>query len=107
MLWRTTGLLSLSRCAVSDSWEGMASNLRILDAYCELTGLRVQPSKCFGFLLKPTADSVTLNDCQAWSVGGQSLNMIGPDDTEVPGGKGGLLRGVLTPELQSQYEDWG
>ncbi|KAL7825546.1 hypothetical protein SRHO_G00341280 [Serrasalmus rhombeus] len=52
---------------VSDTWDGMAHNLHILDAFCELTGLRVQPKKCYGFLLKPLAkDSVTLNDCQAW-----------------------------------------
>ncbi|KAL7831586.1 hypothetical protein AOLI_G00291340 [Acnodon oligacanthus] len=48
---------------VSDSWDGMAYNLCILDAFCELTGLRVQPRKCYGFLLRPIGrDSVTLND---------------------------------------------
>ncbi|KAL7825010.1 hypothetical protein SRHO_G00342220 [Serrasalmus rhombeus] len=68
---------------VSDTWDGMALNLRILDAFCELTGLRVQPKKCYGFLLKPLAkDSVTLNDCQAWSIGGSPLTMIGPEESE-------------------------
>ena len=92
---------------VSDSWDGMAHNLRILDAFCELTGLRVQPRKCYGFLLKPVADSVTLNDCQAWQVGGQPLNMIGPDASErYLGIRVSPLRGVVKPELQVQYEDW-
>ena len=30
---------------VSDSWDGMAHNLRILDAFCELTGLRLSAPK--------------------------------------------------------------
>uniref|UniRef100_A0AAR2L5M9 Reverse transcriptase domain-containing protein n=1 Tax=Pygocentrus nattereri TaxID=42514 RepID=A0AAR2L5M9_PYGNA len=93
---------------VSDTWNGMKVNLQILDAFCELTGLRVQPSKCYGFLRKPIAgDSFTLNDCQAWTVGGSPLNMIGPDESErYLGIRVNPMKGVTTPELQKQYEDW-
>ncbi|KAL6470527.1 hypothetical protein MHYP_G00216540 [Metynnis hypsauchen] len=92
---------------VSDGWDGMAHNLKILDAFCKLTRLRVQPRKCYGFLRKPTADSFTLNDCQAWMVGGSPLNMIGPDESErYLGIRVNPMRGVMKPELQVQYEDW-
>ena len=34
---------------VSDSWQGMAANLEILEDFCRFSGLRVQPTKCHGF----------------------------------------------------------
>ncbi|KAL7827693.1 hypothetical protein AOLI_G00308450 [Acnodon oligacanthus] len=93
---------------ISETWDGMAYNLRILDGFCELTGLRVQPSKCYGFLLKPLAGkSYSLNDCQPWTVGGSPLNMIGPDESErYLGIRVNPKKGIMTPELQNQYEDW-
>ncbi|NXL15121.1 PO21 protein, partial [Setophaga kirtlandii] len=30
---------------LSDSWEGMCHNIRIVEAFCELTGLRTQGEK--------------------------------------------------------------
>ena len=85
----------------------MERNLSILDAYCQVSGLRVQPSKCYGFLLKPIADSVTLNDCRAWTVGGRTLNLIEPDESKRYSGIRVItLKEVMKPELQVQYEDW-
>ncbi|KYO40233.1 hypothetical protein Y1Q_0019438 [Alligator mississippiensis] len=37
---------------LSDSWEGMQHNISILEDFCNLTGLRVQPTKCHGVLLE-------------------------------------------------------
>ncbi|KAL6459453.1 hypothetical protein MHYP_G00329250 [Metynnis hypsauchen] len=70
--------------------------------------LRIQPRKSYGFIRQPIAsDSFTLNDCQAWTVGGSALNMIGPEESErYLGIRVNPMRGVMTPELQNQFEDW-
>ncbi|KAJ7417326.1 hypothetical protein WISP_65029 [Willisornis vidua] len=67
---------------LSDSWEGMKRNIKILEAFCELTGLKTQGEKCHGFYIKPTTDSYTINDCPAWTVNGTPLNVIDPGCSE-------------------------
>jgi len=53
---------------LSDSWSGMSRNLAILEAFCDITGLRVNTSKCHGFLLAKGKRSVTkINNC-VWRV---------------------------------------
>lgn len=39
---------------LSGSWERMQSNIKILEAFCDLTGLRTQGQKCHGFYIQPT-----------------------------------------------------
>lgn len=38
----------------SDSWEGRTENIKILETFCDLTGLKTQGEKCHGFYIKPT-----------------------------------------------------
>ncbi|KAM7020649.1 mitochondrial enolase superfamily member 1 [Acridotheres tristis] len=67
---------------LSDSWEDMKTNIKILETFCNLTGLRTQGEKCHGFYIKPTKDSYTINDCAAWTINGTPLNMIDPGESE-------------------------
>ena len=67
---------------VSGSWRGMSDNLRILEAFCKLSGLSIQVKKCHGFLIKPSASSYTINDCSPWSINGIPLHFIGPGESE-------------------------
>lgn len=34
---------------LSDSWEGMQVNIKILETFCKHTGLKTQREKCCGF----------------------------------------------------------
>lgn len=67
---------------LSDSWEGMYHNIKILEAFCNLTGLSTQGGKCHGFYIKPTRDSYTINNCPTWVINGSPLNMIDPGSSE-------------------------
>ncbi|KAJ8333413.1 hypothetical protein SKAU_G00414210 [Synaphobranchus kaupii] len=67
---------------LSHSWDGMSHNIKILEKFCSLTGLSVQAKKCHGFLLTPTHDSYTVNDCSPWRIGGADLHMISPEESE-------------------------
>uniref|UniRef100_UPI003D81C635 R2 retrotransposon protein n=1 Tax=Platysternon megacephalum TaxID=55544 RepID=UPI003D81C635 len=67
---------------LSDTWEGMNKNIQILETFCNLSGLKVQAKKCYGFFLSPTHDSYTINKCDAWKIDKDSLNMIQPGESE-------------------------
>lgn len=67
---------------LSDSWEGMQANIRVLETFCEHTGLKTQGEKCHGFYIKPTKDSYTINECPVWTINGTLLNMIDPGHSE-------------------------
>uniref|UniRef100_A0A8C0TZ11 Reverse transcriptase n=1 Tax=Cyanistes caeruleus TaxID=156563 RepID=A0A8C0TZ11_CYACU len=67
---------------LSNSWEGMMRNIKILETFCNITGLKTQGEKCHGFYIKPTKDSYTINDCPPWTVNNTPLNMISPGESE-------------------------
>lgn len=60
----------------------MCSNIKILETFCELTGLHSQGEKCHGFYIKPTRDSYTISGCPAWKINDASLSMIHPGESE-------------------------
>lgn len=62
---------------LSDSWKGIQHNIRILEDFCNLMSLQVQPTKCQGFFLNPTCNSYTVNTCEAWKIVGHAIMMIG------------------------------
>jgi len=67
---------------LSDSWNGMSKNLAILAAYCNLTGLKVNTSKCHSFMIaggKRKANRI--NNCPLWTMGGEALHIVGPEET--------------------------
>ncbi|MGL5774892.1 MAG: RNA-directed DNA polymerase, partial [Aeromonas veronii] len=92
---------------VSDSWQGMAHNLGILEAFCEKTGLRVKPSKSNGFLLSPTRDSFTVNNCPPWVLGGSPLNMVQAAETVgYLGVRVSPWKGIVKPTLSEDLLRW-
>lgn len=92
---------------VSSSWDGMVDNIRILESFCRLTGLAVQARKCYGFMIKPTKDSFTVNDCQNWSIGGVQLQTVGPGEVvKYLGTKVDPWKGITEPTLGEQLQDW-
>ncbi|KAJ8333400.1 hypothetical protein SKAU_G00414080 [Synaphobranchus kaupii] len=92
---------------LSHSWDGMSHNIKILEKFCSLTGLSVQAKKCHGFLLTPTHDSYTVNDCSPWRIGGGDLHMISPEESERYLGVGlSPWVGIAKPDMESQLRHW-
>lgn len=88
---------------LSGSVMGMGRSLRILESFCQLTGLRVQPKKCHGFFL----NKGVVNDCQPWEIGGTPLHMIDPGETvRYLGVEVGPQRGIVAPDLAPQLQEW-
>uniref|UniRef100_A0A8C5JJ73 Reverse transcriptase n=1 Tax=Junco hyemalis TaxID=40217 RepID=A0A8C5JJ73_JUNHY len=81
--WKTTAMAFADDLVLlSDSWDGMCHNIKILETFCNLTGLNTKGEKCHGFYIKPTKDSYTINECPAWVINGSPLNMIDPGCSE-------------------------
>uniref|UniRef100_W5LXC3 Reverse transcriptase domain-containing protein n=1 Tax=Lepisosteus oculatus TaxID=7918 RepID=W5LXC3_LEPOC len=92
---------------VSSSWEGMAKNLGILEAFCRFSGLQVQLRKCHGFMIKPTKDSFTINDALAWRIGETEIPKIGPLEVEkYLGLRVNPWRGLVRPNVVEQTHEW-
>lgn len=78
----STAMAFAEELVLSDSWEGMTKNIKILEIFCDLTALRPQGEKFHGFYIKPTKDSYTIDDCPAWTVSGTPLNGTDPGISE-------------------------
>lgn len=92
---------------LSDSWEEMKQNIKILETFCHLTGLQTQGAKCHGFFIKPTKDSYTINNCAAWTINGTPLNMIDPGDSEkYLGLQIDPWTGVAKSDLSTKIDFW-
>ncbi|CAM2107382.1 unnamed protein product [Caretta caretta] len=92
---------------LSDSWEGVNANIQILKSFCKLSGLKVQASKCHGFLLSPTHDSFTVNNCEAWKISCNGLNMIAPGESQkYLGLKFDPWIGFTKPALSDKLDTW-
>lgn len=66
---------------VSKNWEAMQLSLEIMEAFCELTSLKVQGKKCHG-VIAPGGESYVVNNCQDLSIAGEQLYMIDPGKEE-------------------------
>lgn len=66
---------------VSGSWDGMAHNILILEEFCRLTGLKIQPRKCHGFLIQKAREGRSVNLCEPWIMCGENLHMVGPEES--------------------------
>ncbi|KAK7878986.1 hypothetical protein WMY93_034179 [Mugilogobius chulae] len=62
---------------LSDSWDGMARNLAIVEAFSGLSGLKTNPKKCASFFLQHVGRKVHLNNCSRWVLGGQPIKQVG------------------------------
>ncbi|KAF4803297.1 hypothetical protein TURU_017292 [Turdus rufiventris] len=92
---------------LSDSWDSMCSNIKILETFCEPTGLQTQGKKCHGFCIKPTKDLYTINDCPPWIINGSPLNMIDPGKSEkYLGIQIDPWTGCADPGISEKLEKW-
>lgn len=55
---------------LSESEEGMRRNLRIPESFSDLTGLKANPSKCQGFLIKKSRNGLRINNGMPWTLHG-------------------------------------
>ncbi|KAJ3583334.1 hypothetical protein NHX12_024354 [Muraenolepis orangiensis] len=94
---------------LSNSWSGMNKNMAILEAFCNLTGLRVNTSKCHGFLLNRNNKGGTqLNQCPPWSLGGTDINMVKEGEwVKYLGLKFNPLKGPQKPDVAAQILKMG
>ncbi|XP_055772989.1 uncharacterized protein LOC129850771 [Salvelinus fontinalis] len=92
---------------MSDSWAGMQHNINIVETFCKLADLHVQPKKCHGFMVRRGGTAFTINNCQQWAIGGEKLHLIDPDKTEkYLGMKINPWLGVVKPDLGGQVAEW-
>lgn len=88
---------------VSDSWMGMARNLRILEKFSEMTGLEVNPAKCHGFMISASGRRYEVNDCDQWLLGGTPINLIGSESkVRYLGVDVNPLKGILGPSIREE-----
>lgn len=83
------GRSSLSALAFADdlavigrSWDAVKGSLEIVEAFCSLSGLEIQPKKCHGLFISPGVDSFLVNNCPPWKVGLDSIHLIEPGTEE-------------------------
>jgi len=85
----------------------MKENIIILEAFCDLTGLKTQGEKCHGFFIQPTKDSCKINDCPNWTINGTPINMIEPGSSEkYLGVRIDPWIGISKPELLEKLQGW-
>uniref|UniRef100_A0A4W5LF61 Reverse transcriptase domain-containing protein n=1 Tax=Hucho hucho TaxID=62062 RepID=A0A4W5LF61_9TELE len=97
---------------LSSSVKGMGLNIAILEQFCQLTGLRVQPRKCHSFFIEKGGNgkgesSVKVNNCPAWKLNGEDIHMIGQEESEKYLGMQVSPRaGIVKPELTGPLREW-
>lgn len=94
---------------LSNSWEGMHRNMSILDAFCDLTGLKVNAAKSHGFFIAGGKNVVNrLNNCPTWKLGGAEIDMVGLEGTvKYLGMEISPARGILKPDVLQEIVDMG
>ncbi|KAJ3605135.1 hypothetical protein NHX12_027185 [Muraenolepis orangiensis] len=94
---------------LSNSWEGMNKNMGVLEAFCNLTGLRVNTKKCHGFLVdRNKRNGIQLNQCPPWSLGGTDINMVKEGEmVKYLGIKISPLKGPYKPDVEAQILTMG
>ncbi|KAK9535947.1 hypothetical protein VZT92_005780 [Zoarces viviparus] len=92
---------------LSDSWEGMTLNISILETFCELTGMKVQPKKCHGFMIASRGKSFQVNNCPAWKICGSPIHMAGPSELiKYPGIQVSPWKGLFMQDPTLLLQKW-
>uniref|UniRef100_A0A672ZCC9 Reverse transcriptase domain-containing protein n=1 Tax=Sphaeramia orbicularis TaxID=375764 RepID=A0A672ZCC9_9TELE len=63
---------------LSDSWEGMDLNLKIMDKFASLIGLAVNPAKCHSFLIQKGKPVIGY---KPWELKGHPTHSVGPSES--------------------------
>nr|BAX24492.1 reverse transcriptase [Beryx splendens] len=91
---------------LSSSWTGMFKNLKILETFCELTGLSLNAEKCHGFLIERSDGGMKINECPPWYLGKAKLHMIRRNEKEKYLGVGiNPWVGIIKPDVVKDTED--
>lgn len=90
---------------LSNSWDGMDFNLKILECFANTTGLRVNPDKCFGFMISKHKRRMCLNDCPPWKINCHPIHMAGMQE-QIPylGISINPWTGVVTPDMLKELK---
>uniref|UniRef100_A0AAV2JTG5 Reverse transcriptase domain-containing protein n=1 Tax=Knipowitschia caucasica TaxID=637954 RepID=A0AAV2JTG5_KNICA len=90
---------------VSGRWEGMRSNLAVLDAFCDRVGLAVNPDKCVAFHIGHKGRKGVLNACPTWTINGQPIRMLnGQEQAKYLGVEIHPWKGICCPPLAPKLE---
>jgi hypothetical protein len=94
---------------LSDSWDGMYKNIGILEAFCGLSGLKVNSAKCHGFFVAGgTKTAGRINNCPPWKLGGAEIHMIGPKESvRYLGVDINPWKGFRKPDMVGELEAFG
>lgn len=88
---------------VCGSRMDMARQLEVLENFCDTTGLRAQPKKCYGFML----EGGTVNAEGPWLLNEARIQMVDPEQTvKYLGVQVGPDKGVSAPGLEDKLEKW-
>nr|BAX24491.1 reverse transcriptase [Beryx splendens] len=86
---------------LSNSWSGMRKNLKILEVFCELTGLTLNVMKCHGFFIDSMNRCLAINECPPWRLQQNDLHMIGSKEKEkYLGMEISPWLGIIEPNIQ-------
>jgi hypothetical protein len=94
---------------LSGSWDGMYKNIGILEAFCGLSGLKVNSAKCHGFFIAGgTRTAGRINNCPPWKLGGAEIHMVGPKEcVRYLGVDINPWKGVRKPDMVGELEAFG
>lgn len=83
--------------------SGSDKGMTVLESFCEVTGLRVQPKKCNGFMIKK---GTVLTD-RSWKVNGEILHQVQPGESvKYLGVEIEPCRGIVIQDLIPKLHDW-
>lgn len=67
---------------LSNTWEGMSTNLRIIEKFSKTTGLKLNVKKTHGFYISHHKDKILVNNCKPWQFEKQNIENINPGESE-------------------------
>ncbi|GCC27840.1 hypothetical protein chiPu_0006266 [Chiloscyllium punctatum] len=92
---------------LSDSHTGMARNLKLLQAYCDHTGLNINTVKTKGFHFTFKNKTFLYNHFANWKLRDESIAYIPPDNTEkYLGSRIDPWAGVTEVEWEEKLKSW-
>ncbi|KAJ1149032.1 hypothetical protein NDU88_001853 [Pleurodeles waltl] len=67
---------------LSNTWDGMSTNLKIIETFSKTTGLKLNVKKTHGFLISHNKDKILVNNCKPWQFDKQNIENIHPGESE-------------------------
>ncbi|KAJ1189461.1 hypothetical protein NDU88_006206 [Pleurodeles waltl] len=67
---------------LSNTWDGMSTNLKIIKKFSKTTGLKLNVKKTHGFFISHNKDKILVNNCKPWQFDKQNIENIHPGESE-------------------------